>query len=582
MARSRCSVFACALLLCACSAGGPSGGHSGETAKSTSTADVLFHGGDILTLAGQEPSYADALVVRGGRILFVGEETQALALASEQTELIDLDGRTLLPGFFDAHSHFLHTAIKLSTVNLDPPPAGVVTSIPELQAQLAAELREHPRLEGEWLFGWGYDNGMLRENRHPLKADLDAVSRDIPIAIYHFSSHMVVLNSAGLEQIGIGAESVAPPGGVIRRLDGGKEPNGILEEQAILPVMQLLLGSAQGEKLTRLLDASQQLYLSQGFTTMTEMASAPANLDPLRRYADAGRLRADLVTTVLAVTQGAEATSKLYSRKYENRLRVGGGKINLDGGSPGRTAYLREPYVTQDEGVSASYRGYPSIADQDELNAMISSFYELETPIFIHALGDAAIDQAAAAIAAAESLFPREDIRTQLIHLQVFHDDQMDTLAGLDVTLSFQNTHNFYFADFHDKFTLGPKRTARLCPMNSAHKRGFSVTFHHDSPVHPVSQLGLIWIATNRRSRSHRVYGPDERITAYQALRASTIGAAYQWFEEDQKGTLEVGKLADLVVLSANPLKVPVSDLAEIEVLQTFKEGKSVWMASAP
>ena len=196
---------------------------------------------------------------------------------------------------------------------------------------------------------------------------------------------------------------------------------------------------------------------------------------------------------------------------------------------------------------------------------------------FIHALGDAAVEQCINAVGYAEATDPYDDIRTQLIHLQVVGEDQFDKLEKLDVSLTFQIAHNYYFADFHNSTTLGPERTRKLNAMKTAFDRGFSITFHHDSPVHPVDQLMLIWIAVNRESRSGAVYGPEERLSVYQALRAATIEGAWQFHEEDRKGSLEKGKLADMVVLSANPLKIKRENLRNIQVLETIKEGKTVF-----
>ena len=540
-------------------------------------AGTLYFGGDILTMVGKAPQYAETLLVEKGIIDFVGDKAKAIAIMPDNTELVDLKGKTLLPGFFDAHSHFLHTSIKLSTVNLDPMPAGNITSIGDIIIAMKNELKANPRKDGEWLFGWGYDNGMLKENRHPNKFDLDKISKTIPIAIYHFSGHGVVLNTQALKIMGFTDTSVAPEGGVIRRMPNSKEPSGILEETSIYPVINKLLASAQGKKLVGYLLKSQEIYQSKGFTTMTEMASTPDAARGLMAFAKSGLLENDLVTMMIITMQDGATTAKQYSREYKDHFRIGGGKINIDGGSPGRTAFLRAPYYTQGEGQKDDYRGYPSIEKQEDLNAHVEKFYELKTPVYIHALGDAAIDNAIIAVDSAQKKFPRDDIRTQLIHLQLLHDDQLDLLEGLDVTLTFQNTHNFYFSDFHNKYTFGPKRTEKLAPMKSAIKRGFSTTFHHDSPVHPVNQIDLMWIATNRSSRSGKVYGAEEIITVYEALRAATIEPAYQFFEENHKGSLEKGKLADLVILDKNPLKVAREVIRDIQVLQTIKEGNTVW-----
>jgi len=423
----------------------------------------------------------------------------------------------------------------------------------------------------------GYDNAYLKERRHPTRTDLDRVSRKIPIALYHFSGHVVALNSKALEVMGFDSRSVAPEGGVIARMRGSDEPNGVLEEQAMLPVVMKLLRSTSGSELLTLLDRSREVYKANGFTTVVEAAATPDQVRTLKAYSAAGRLDIDVIAFVLAVTQGAEATAAQFSRRYANRFRVGGGKVNLDGGSPGRTAYLREPYYRQAEGAALDYRGYSSIRKQEHIDQLVAGFYELGVPIYIHALGDAAVDQAIHSVGSAEAKFPRDDIRTQLIHLQLLHEDQMEALKRLDATLTFQITHNFYFADFRHEQTFGPERTAKLNPMKSALDRGLSVTFHHDSPVHPVNQMDLIWIATNRSSRSGRVYGPEERLTPYQALRASTLESAWQFFEEDRKGSLVIGKLADLVILSANPLKVDLEKIKDIQILETIKEGRSIF-----
>ena len=571
------------LLTVACDPSADTDQHPQATGRAESTdhsqvlADSIYFGGDILTMAGDQPSYVEALAIRDGKIIAAGSQDELQQYMRDGTRLINLEGKALLPGFYDAHSHFFQTAVKLSTVNLDPPPAGTVTSIDDIASVLRTELNTNPRKADEWLYGWGYDNGMLKENRHPTKVDLDKVSTEVPISIYHFSSHMLVLNSKGLELMGFTAESVAPEGGVIRRMPGSAEPNGIIEEQAIMPVLEQMLASVQGENMVELMDRSQQLYKQHGYTSMLEMAGTPELVAAFQSYAAAGKLDIDLSSAVLSVTQSAEQTAKQFSLTYQDRFRVIGGKINLDGGSPGRTAYLREPYYTQEEGKPAGYRGYPSVTNQEELDAVVASFYQVQIPFFIHALGDAAIDQVIHAVTAAQQAYPRDDIRQQLIHLQVFQPDQMQALKALDVSLTFQNTHNYYFADFHAASTLGPERTGKLCPMATAINEGFNVTFHHDSPVHPVSQIDIIWMAVNRTSRSGKLYGPKERISVYQALQASTINAAWQFFEEDSKGSLEVGKLADLVILDRNPLKVSKEDIQQIQVLETIKDGATVW-----
>jgi predicted amidohydrolase YtcJ len=197
--------------------------------------------------------------------------------------------------------------------------------------------------------------------------------------------------------------------------------------------------------------------------------------------------------------------------------------------------------------------------------------------LYIHALGDAALDQAIEGLRRLPPENPGQRRRTQLIHVQQAQEDQLDALVELKATLTFQVAHNFYFGDFHREQIYGPARTARLNPAQSALQRGLSVSIHHDSPVHPIDQFTLIWAAVNRLTRSGQVIGEAQKLTVLQALRASTIEAAYQFFEEDRKGSIEVGKLADLIILSQNPLEIDPLQLRNIQVLETIKEGETVY-----
>ena len=558
-------------------------------AANSAMGSSVYYGGDIITMGGDQPQYVEAIAVEAGKIIAVGSREAAIKAVGGQAALIDLKGQTLMPGFIDAHSHLMQTAAKLSVVALDAPPAGDILSIKDIVDKLSAELAANPRSKGQWLVGWGFDNGMLSDNRFPTREDLDRVSTVVPVVLIHFSSHMLVLNSVGLARAGYDRDYQPPSGGAIRR-DKSGEPNGVIEETAMFQLFQALtrdvLGPDAGMRVglplpdaenLKLLKQAQELYLSKGFTTISDFASSPADLALLRQLRDEGALKADVVAHVHTSLAGLGKVSGWYSKEYDRHLRVGGGKINLDGGSPGRTAFLREPYYTASLGHAADYRGYSSIPDQGELNTLVASYYQSQVPIFIHALGDAAVEQSIAAVSFAEEKYPYEDIRTQLIHLQVVGDDQFDALEKLDVALTFQITHNYYFADFHNSNTLGPKRTKKLNAMRTAVNRGFSTTFHHDSPVHPVDQIMLLWIAVNREGRSGTVYGPEERLTIYQAMRAATIEAAWQFHEEKHKGSLEVGKIADMVVLSSNPLKTRPTDLRDIQVIQTIKEGTVIY-----
>ena len=562
---------------------------------SDTLAITIYFNGSIITMEGNEAEYVESIAEKNGKIVFVGSLKDAEAQYQNAVK-VDLEGKTMIPGFIDSHSHFVQTALKLNFVNLDPPPAGKTNSIEMLVNQLKEELIENPekyKADDNWIIGWGFDNGFLEEGRFPNREDLDQVSEDFPIAIIHFSSHILVLNSKGLERAGyLNDDYTVPEGGVLQYGENG-EPNGVIEEQAMLSAMSTIGKDYSGKPgkyisiplpealMKQKLIESQELYASNGFTTITEMAATQNDYEMIKELGDQGKLKLDVAMAFYSPLTSPSQVAKLYSTSYSNHYRVMGGKLNLDGGSPGRTAYLRAPYHTPTPGQPEDYRGYSSIKEQDDMNDLVSSYYEQRVPFFIHALGDAAVDQCIAAIKYSEENYGYDDPRTQIIHAQQVQPDQFEALKKHSATFTFQIAHNYYFGDYHNEFIYGPERTNRLNPAKEAVENGFSVTLHHDSPVHPVNQIDLIWIATNRSSRSGKVYGEEQRLSPYEALKASTIEAAYQFKEEKVKGSISEGKVADFVILDKNPLNVDISTIKDIVVLETIKEGVSVYKKKA-
>ncbi len=556
-----------------------------QSQSATLAPDTVYFNGDILTMNDNLPS-VEAVAVKDGKISWVGDVADVETARGDTTRWVDLQGTALLPGFFDSHSHLTLTAAKLATVNVDPPPAGPADSIASIQRVLRERLMSLPPAVGEWLVGWGYDHAMLAENRHPIRSDLDAVSTDVPIVLIHFSSHQVVVNSAGLARLGINAETPDPPGGRILRESDGMQPNGILQESAmypvVLPVLNRLVsgnsdatsGNPPTEDALQRLDDALLEYASRGFTTVTEMAATALSMNLLREASRQQRLTLDVAAAGNSRMFTSEQIAALYSPGYRERLRLAGVKIVLDGGSPGRSAYLLAPYHQQLAGEQ-DYRGFPQFAAA-ELIDLVESSYRAQIPVYIHALGDAAVAQAIEAIEQAHAV-PGDDRRTQLIHVQQALETQLDKIAAIGATITFQAAHNYYFGDLHEAFIYGPERTARLNPARSALDRNISVSIHHDSPVHPVDQMLLIWTTVNRVTRSGKVIGSDQRISVMDALKASTINAAYQFHEEDRKGSIEPGKAADFVVLSANPLEVDPQTIKDIQIVETIKDGASVY-----
>jgi len=552
----------------ACSADSPSTGSPAETA------DVIFHG-TILTLV-ENDSEARALAVRGEKIVAVGARRDVDRLRGAATKVVDLGDGALLPGFIDGHGHVSQLGLFDGFANLASPPVGPIEDIAALQEALRAQAEA---TDG-WIVGRSYDESLLAEGRHPTRDDLDAVSTDRPVFIAHVSLHLGVADSRALALAGIDADTENPKGGVIRRRAGSREPDGVLEEHAFYRVYGAMPPPSQREAMEGLQGALAE-YAAQSFSTVQDGATSPETWQLLAAADRAGLLQQD----VLAYPVWANADRLLEAgaaadRDGLRRLRWGGIKLVLDGSPQGKTAYLSRPYHVPPRGQDADYRGYPALSDAEVIE-QVARFARAGHQIMAHANGDAAIDQLLAAIAAFESEAPGEDRRPILIHAQVTRPDQIPRIAELGIVPSFFAPHTFFWGDWHRDSVLGPERAARISPTASALAAGIPFSVHMDAPVLPPDAMRMIWATVNRRTRSGRVLGPDERIPVMAALAATTRDAAYQHFEEDRKGTLEAGKLADLVWLDRDPRAVPEADLAEIEVLETWSQGRRIYARGA-
>ncbi len=536
--------------------------------------DVIYLNGTVITM-DERGTEAEAVAIRGDAIVAVGDNNSIEDMAGPDTERVDLDGATLLPGFYAAHDHFPGSGIvALFSVDLNSPPIGEINTMDELVARLAARAGETPK--GEWVRGRGYDDTLIQEKRHPTRADLDRVSTVHPIYIGHISGHLGVANSVALEMAGITKETPEPPGGVIRKDPETGEPNGVFEESMSL-VTRLIPPLGDDDRLDAIRWAVND-YVEEGVTT-TVIAHGSANtLRDLQRARRAGLLSLRVIS--MGSRGSLEALSPGEAGGFltgfgDTRLKLGAVKVVQDGSIQGYTGYLGKPYYVPFKG-DASYRGYPR-RERGELVAIVKSLHRAGYQIAIHGNGDAAIDDILYAYREAQKDFPRVDARHRIEHCQMAREDQLDEMQELGITPSFFVGHAYYWGDRHRDIFMGPERAARLSPLRSAVDRGIRFTVHDDTPVTPVKPIQLVWDAVNRITTSGKVLGPSQRITPYQALRAVTIDAAWQNFEEDVKGSIEVGKLADFVVLEENPLTVDPEHIRDIRVLATVVGGETVY-----
>lgn len=533
---------------------------------------TVYVGGPILTVDATD-RVAEALGIEGDRIGAVGSAAEVRAWAGEQARVVDLAGRTVVPGFIDAHGHFPGEGVWEVVVDLRSPPMAAVEDIHGLVQRLGSRADATP--EGEWVVGMGYDDTLLIEGRHPTRRDLDRASTRHPIAILHVSGHLAVLNTAALAEVGIDRNTPDPAGGVIRRNRKGR-PNGVLEEEAMHPIEKLVLSPSPLDSL-RIVRSASERYLSVGVTT-AQNGFAPKF--QIQAFAWLGRL--GLLPLRLVMWPDPDVADAVLAGEFTlptpdpDRVRMGAVKIVADGSIQGYTGYLSEPYHVP-PGDDPEYRGYPRVARED-LVEQVARYHAAGMQVAVHGNGDASIDDILDAFEEAQRRHPREDARPVVIHAQMARPDQLERMAALGVIPSFFSLHTFYWGDRHRTIFMGEERASRMSPAASADALGIRFTIHCDAPVVPMEPLRLIGAAVTRQTRSEAVVGPDERIPVARALRAVTIDAARQHFEEGTKGSLEVGKLADLVILSDDPRTVDPTKIAKIRVLETIVGGESAFV----
>ncbi len=564
-----------------------------ETSPGTPSgdADIIFSGGSIVTVT-DEDSVPEAVAVKNGLIVFVGSQARAKAeWQGPDTQWQDLQGAALLPGFIDAHGHVIGTGLQATVANLLADPDGEVTSIESLQEKLREFAGSEVGQRSEWILGFGYDDSTLAERRHPTRDDLDAVSIDKPVLAIHQSFHLGAVNSKGLELLDYTTKTKDPEGGVIRRraLERGTtsgppygDPDGVLEETAFTPASNMAIAGMSVTDSGQFLAKGLLSAASFGFTTVQEGAASLDVLNLMREMADAypDGLATDVVVYVLAAAAMEAPDQVRASREYTNGLRAAGVKLVLDGSPQGRTAWLTKPYTKVPEGRDENYCGYQTLTDEVAL-AQVRAAFAHGWQVIAHANGDAAIDQLIRSVRTATDQAGPADRRTTAIHCQTARADQIKAFGELGIIPSFFSMHTYYWGDWYYDTVLGPSRAVDISPARWALHRGMAYTSHHDAPVALPNSIAILSSQVTRVTRaSGRVLGEAQRVSALDAVKSITINAARQYYEEDTKGSIEVGKLADLVILSHDPLKVAPEDLKDITIRETIKKGKTVYPAS--
>lgn len=538
------------------------------------TGATLWRGGTIITMDGDTPATAEAVVERDGKVLFVGSEAAARAAAGKDAQLRDLKGATLLPGFVDAHSHF---AIGLQTaggLDLADPATGNTGTVEQLLAAVKRYGATVPK--GGWVIVWRYDEAQLAERRNVTRAELDGILPDRKVVLLHISLHGLVANSQALKAAKL-KDGMKPPKGGIMPSDAKGKLTGLVFEQAMLPIRSAMPQPTIDMQLAAL-DGVQMRYAREGFTWAQDGATNPVDLAFLISPAAQAKLKIDLALLPFAMT-GIEAMLEnpaMQPGTHFGRVKLQGIKFTLDGSPQARTGFFTRDYALGSPDGQHPWHGQPVTSDA-VFQELARKVHERGWQIFVHANGDAAIDMAIRGFDAL-GIKAADNRRPIVIHSQFMRPDQIPAYARIGVGPAYFSNHTFYFADTHRR-NFPNEVVDFISPFTASRAAGLIPSNHSDYPVTPLDTRAQLWSAMARTSRTGVVSGTAEREDAYRALEALTTGPAWQVFEEDHRGRIKPGLLADFVVLDRNPLITPVDEIRAIRVLETIKEGETIWRA---
>lgn len=525
----------------------------------------LYYNGTILTMNDACPE-VEAVLVADGKIVKTGTKEDVFACKDHDTVLVDLQGKTMLPGFIDGHSHFSGFATSLSQCDLSQ-----AKDFDDIIQMMRAFISKNQIPEGQWVTGTNYDHNFLREKKHPDREVLDKISKRHPLVVVHASSHMGAANTEALKRQGLDSSTEDPVGGRYGRIGNTDELNGYMEENAFVQFRNQM-PMPDIKDIMRLFEKAQEIYAGYGITTIQEGMVTDA-LFPILQYAEKSR---ELYLDLVGYLDLENCTELLHSHReyltaYQNHFRIGGYKIFLDGSPQGRTAWIKEPYENAEEG----YCGYP-IKTDEQLYQCILTAQKDGQQLLAHCNGDAAAEQYITQFMKVMQDYPDyEANRPVMVHAQLVQKEQLERMKEISMIPSFFVAHTYYWGDIHIQ-NFGMLRAKNISPAGTALRLKIPFTFHQDSPVLLPDVLQSVWCAVKRITKEGVELAREECISVYDALKANTVYAAYQYGEEKEKGTIEEGKTADLILLSRNPLTCCVNDLKKIQVLETIKNGEVV------
>jgi hypothetical protein len=535
---------------------------------------TVYFNGDVLTMEGETPKYVEAVVVKDRQIVFTGSMKEGLTQAGTNPIIQDLKGHTLLPGFIDTWGHFALVAQDTLGVNL----AYFSKNPPQTKDQLVSKLKAEAKVFNGWVVGTGYADALLSDG--PLtKADLDKAFSNQAVLVENISTLTGIVNSAGLKKLGITKATKAVAGFIPVDPKTG-ELTGELIGMPYLEAVAKAVGKYSQDLTFETYRKAEKMYISNGFTTAQSYEASINDIHNMRLAVDQKIISMDLIAlpTFDVVDQMLKTNPNFQFGIYsqgDHGFKVAGIQVPTDGAPQLRLAYFSKPYSVT-TGFSKDWRGFPYYA-QDLIDKYAKLAYEKNIQYFGYSNGDAGIDMTLSALSKAiAETGVTGDRRTVIAHSFFARDDQLDEYKKKNIlAVSMPNTVWLYGDTFIT--VLGEERASNVSPMNSANTKGVKIALHNDTPSSGPNVLFSVWSAVNRKTYSGKTLGSEQIVSPYVALQGFTSNAAYLYKEEANKGSISVGKTADLVVLDQNPLKVDPNEIKNIQVLKTIKGGVEVY-----
>ncbi|MEM3566752.1 MAG: amidohydrolase [Candidatus Bathyarchaeia archaeon] len=516
-------------------------------------ADVVILNANIITLNAEQPR-AEALAVRDGRVVAVGLEAEIRKYMGDETRVLDVGGKTVVPGFVDCHVHMTGFGQHLQTLDLRN-----VSSIEEMKRKIREYAEENP--EKGWILGGRWDHELFKERRLPTRWDLDEAVKDKPVFLVRVCGHIGVANTKALELAGIGRETFVKGGAVDKDAASG-EPNGVLRENALNLVWRVVPKPSVAELEEACVQACRDA-VENGLTGVHWIVDSADEIRIIQKLYNEGKLPLRVYLGIPVKLLDELLGLGLVSGFGNDMVRLGFVKILADGSLGARTAALKQPYTDKPETSGML------IYSQRRLNKLVLRAHRAGWQLAVHAIGDKAIESVLEAFSKALKRFPRKDHRHRIEHCSVLNPRLIRRMKRLGLIASVQP--HFIVSDFWVVDRVGSERARWVYPFKTLLKAGIVVASGSDCPVEPINPLLGVWAAVARKSFC------EESLTVEEALKTYTLNAAYASFDEARMGIIEVGRFADLTVLSDDPFRVASDEIRNIRVEMTIVGGKIVY-----